>query len=246
MDTTTLTRTLESKEVPGLYFAGQVCGTSGYEEAAGQGVVAGINAALSLLGRAPLILDRYDSYIGVMIEDLVTQKRDEPYRLFTARSENRLAIREDNTVLRIAKYRSQLELNLDVDLYQKNFIMQEKLLQSWAQRHREHLKRPEFNPVLKLTEILKEMNLRFLPEVVRTVAIQSKYEGYIDRSQQEQDKLFKLSRKQLKWEELIESSNISFECRLRIKEVRPDTFGQLQRIEGIRPATLMYVAGTIS
>ncbi len=129
VDTSELSQAMEYQSIPGLFFAGQVCGTSGYEEAAGQGIIAGINASLSFLGRETLILDRNDSYIGVMIEDLVSNKRDEPYRLFTARSENRLYVREDNTVQRMIKYRKSLELSSKLDNFQEGFLEEVEILE---------------------------------------------------------------------------------------------------------------------
>lgn len=271
VDTSQLTRAMEYNSIPGLYFAGQVCGTSGYEEAAGQGVMAGINASLAVLGKGPLILDRNDSYIGVMIEDLVTNKRDEPYRLFTARSENRLYVREDNTISRMRKYRRSLELSMDLDEFQEIFLEQVELLENLVNStmfystednrlhfqlknygpletnisFKELLKRPDNNPILVLQAETKRLGVEFDLDVVRTVAISTKYEGYIDRAVVESERINRLGRKKINWETLADSKNISFECKLRIKTIRPETFAQLQRIEGIRPATLAYVAGNI-
>lgn len=271
VDTSQLSKTMEYISLPGLYFAGQVCGTSGYEEAAGQGIMAGINASLAALGKDPLVLDRNDSYIGVMIEDLVTNKRDEPYRLFTARSENRLYVREDNTISRIRKYRRSLELESDLDTFQENFLEQVDLLENLVastmfyptdenKRHfqelgygplevnisfKELLKRPDSNPISVLNNETKRLGVEFSFDVVRTVAISTKYEGYIDRAVVETERINRLGRKRINWETLAESKNISFECKLRIKQIRPETFGQLQRIEGIRPATLAFVAGNL-
>lgn len=272
VDTTQLSRSMEYYSIPGLYFAGQVCGTSGYEEAAGQGIIAGINAALSFLGRNPLILDRNDSYIGVMIEDLVTNKRDEPYRLFTARSENRLYVREDNTISRMRKYRRELELSLPIDSFQEDFLEEVDLLDKLVDStmfystkenkeyfdihhygpleinisFKELLKRPDNNPIEVLDRESRRFGSAFSFDVVRTVAIATKYEGYIDRAVVESERINRLGRKKINWQELSESKNISFECKLRIKAIRPETFAQLQRIEGIRPATLAYVAGNIA
>lgn len=272
VDTSKLSRTLEYHSIPGLYFAGQVCGTSGYEEAAGQGIVAGINASLAFLKRDPLILDRNDSYIGVMVEDLVSNKRDEPYRLFTARSENRLYVREDNTISRMRKYRRELGLFTKIDQYQEIFLEEVQLLSKlvdstmfyvneFNQKYfaandygplennaclKELLKRPDNNPIIVLDRETRRMGAVFSIDVVRTVAISSKYEGYIDRAVIESEKINRLGKKKLNWEQLAESKNISFECKLRIKAIRPETFAQLQRIEGIRPATLAYVAGNIA
>lgn len=272
VDTSQLSRAMEYVSIPGLYFAGQVCGTSGYEEAAGQGIMAGINASLAVLKREPLILDRNDSYIGVMIEDLVTNKRDEPYRLFTARSENRLYVREDNTISRMRKYRRELGLFSRLDQHQEDLLEEVELLsklvdstmfysteemKNYFKEHsygpldinisfKELLKRPDNSPVTVLDRETKRLGIAFSLDVVRTVAISVKYEGYIDRAVIESEKINKLGKKKLNWEVLIESKNISFECKLRIKNIRPETFAQLQRIEGIRPATLAYVAGNIA
>lgn len=271
VDTSELSRSMEYKDLPGLYFAGQVCGTSGYEEAAGQGIIAGINASLSFLGKEPLVLDRNDSYIGVMIEDLVSNKRDEPYRLFTARSENRLYVREDNTTQRIYKYRKSLDLLTPLDVFQDNFLDEidvlEKLIESTkyysTEENKEYflargygsletnisfkelLRRPNLNPINVLRDEALRMGAIFHPDVIRTVAIAAKYEGYIDRATVESEKINRMSKKRINWEILAESKNISFECKLRIKAIKPETFGQLQRMEGIRPATLAFVAGNL-
>ncbi len=271
VDTSQLTRGMEYSSIPGLYFAGQVCGTSGYEEAAGQGIMAGINASLAFLGREPLVLDRNDSYIGVMIEDLVTNKRDEPYRLFTARSENRLYVREDNTISRMRKYRRELNVESELDEYQENFLEEVSLLEklvdstmfysteenkSYFDKNnygpieinisfKELLKRPDNNPITVLERESRRLGVAFSFDVIRTVAIATKYEGYIDRAVVEAEKINRLGKKKINWEVLAESKNISFECKLRIKTIKPETFAQLQRIEGIRPATLAYVAGNI-
>ena len=271
VDTSQLSRSMEYVSIPGLYFAGQVCGTSGYEEAAGQGIIAGINACFAIFNREPFILDRNDSYIGVMIEDLVTNKRDEPYRLFTARSENRLYVREDNTISRMRKYRRELGLFEKLDIFQEEHLEEVELLRKLVEEtmfysneptknyfndhnygpldinisFKELLKRPNNNPIVVLDRETKRFGVSFSVDTVRTVAISVKYEGYIDRAIIESEKINRLGKKKITWESLVDSKNISFECKLRIKTIRPETFAQLQRIEGIRPATLAYVAGNI-
>lgn len=272
VDTSQLDSTLQYKERPGLYFAGQVNGTSGYEEAAGQGFIAGINAALSRLSCEPFILDRNESYIGVMIEDLVTSQRDEPYRLFTARSENRLYLREDNTLNRMAKYRLSLGLNNKLDQYISRYLNEFDVLSSICsevqykndQETKNYFIEQGYgeldSPMIKLTELLKRSKVdpikalqqecrrfgaSFNEAVIRAVAVSQKYEGYILRSHQEFQRVHRVGRKSVDWQKLLVSPNISFECKQRIKEIQPRTFAQLQKIEGIRPATLAVVAGSL-
>jgi len=271
VDTTQMNKSLEMIHIPGLYFAGQVNGTSGYEEAAGQGLIAGINASLSVLGRKPLVLDRNESYIGVMVEDLVTNQRDEPYRLFTARSENRLYIREDNAVLRMMPYREELGLKSSIDVFHEMFHVEHSILTNLCVKKRysvnkenltrfknegygaldktitlsELLKRSHLDPVDVLKKELLFFGAHFNPLVVKTVAIDLKYEGYIKRSMVDIERIKRYGQKKIDWETLHNSKNISNECRQRIAQIKPETFSELKNIEGIRPATLAFVAGDL-
>lgn len=250
VDTSCLNSSLEYQDRPGLFFAGQVNGTSGYEEAAGQGLVAGINAALQVLQRPPLHLDRHDSYIGVMVEDLISNRRDEPYRLFTARSENRLSIREDNVFIRMAPYRQRMHLQAPLDQFYQRWMMEYEILSQLCDQTTyqattltELLKQSGVDPVDYLTQELIKLQLSFLPQVIQCVAVSKKYEGYILRAEQQNKKVQKLDHLRINWQSLVDSPNISFECKLRISQIRPETFGQLRHMEGIRPATLAMVAG---
>ena len=269
VDTRQLDMTLQHRSIGGLYFAGQVNGTSGYEEAAGQGLVAGVNAALSQKGRETLALSREDSYIGVMIEDLIGQDRDDPYRLFTARCENRLLVREDNALVRMAPYRAKMGLNGGIDQYQRDFLSSLRRLEHSLLIHRygkEHggdfdrkgygplrpgmnladlLKRSGFDPAGVLEEELKQRGQVFDRRAVMTAAISAKYEGHIARALEEGRKQQGLLAKRVDWETMVTSPHIANECRERIKAVRPQTFFELQRIEGLRPATLAYVASAL-
>ena len=263
VSTAKLSETLEYIEFPGLYFAGQVNGTSGYEEAAGQGLVAGVNAALSILGEDPFTLSRWDSYIGVMIHDLVTNLRDEPYRLFTARNENRLSVREDNTFLRMISYRKKMKLKEELDFFHRNFFAEFNILNDLCknfnfsgkekdQRNLKiltdkslsyYLKQSVVEPISALSSQCEFFEGKFMKEVIRTVAISQRYEGFVQRACEQNEKLRRLDEKRINWEQLSLSTNLSNECRERISKVKPSSFGQLRNIEGIRPATLSFVAG---
>jgi tRNA uridine 5-carboxymethylaminomethyl modification enzyme len=251
VDTSQLDYTLQMREMPGLFFAGQVNGTSGYEEAAGQGLVAGLNAALKVQNREPIVLPRSQSYIGVMIEDLVTQKRDEPYRLFSARAENRLEMREDNSFTRMYEFRKLMNLQMPIDQFHEKRKSQVQMLDQLIKQTKlkgqentvqEMLRNPAMDPIQQLYEILKQSGLSFQNDVLAEVAIGAKYEGYVAKEILESRRVQRPKVSSLNIEQILKSENISFECKHRISQFRPQTFEQLQRIPGLRPVTLAVIA----
>ena len=267
VDATQLFPTFECKKVPGLYFAGQVCGTSGYEEAAGQGLLAGINAALKIKGEEPLILGRSDSYLGVMADDLVNILLDEPYRMFTSRAEYRLFLRSDNAETRLKERAHKIGMISDSDY--ADWKRRQELMATARTRMTEESATPDqANPILEAggqalsTERTRWINVLRRPgidpeQLFRTALpdlnltrrdqwfmyAEEIYAGFFDRQAREIDDQKKMESVRLPVDfDYMQVTAVSIESRQRLNAHKPLTLGQASRVPGVRPADITVLA----
>ena len=266
IDSLQLNQSLETKVIENLFTAGQINGTSGYEEAAGQGLIAGINASRKINNQEPLVLKRNEAYIGVLIDDLVTKGIKDPYRLLTSRAEYRLLLRNDNADIRLKDYGHEIGLINDEDYskYKEKINNIEKLTNELKEVRitpkkdvleyldklgttplkegislYELLKRPE----IKIEDLKEYINLDYDKEVLEEIEIECKYEGYIKKATKEAEKMLSLEEKQIPKDiDYNKVSNLASEAREKLIKVMPTTLGQASRISGVNPSDIAILS----